>query len=75
MKIYIFIHILYQLEEIRSMEKKVISKVENNVQRLPDHQNIKAKKRVARLDDEVYNRKSHEINEIISEMKFILVCY
>ena len=56
------------------MENKVISKMENNVQRLPDHQNIKAKKRVARLDDEVYNRKSHEINEIISEMKFILVC-
>ena len=74
MKLYIFIHILYQLEEIRSTEKKVISKVENNVQRLPDHQNIKAKKRVARLDDEVYNRKSHEINEIISEMEFILVC-
>ena len=75
MKLYIFTHILYQLEEIRSTEKKVISKVENNVQRLPDHQNIKAKKKVARLDDEVYNRKSHEINEIISEMKFILVCY
>ena len=74
MKLYIFTHILYQLEEIRSTEKKVISKVENNVQRLPDHQNIKAKKRVARLDDEVYNQKSHEINEIISEMKFILAC-
>ena len=75
MKLYIFTHILYQLEEIRSTEKKVISKVESNVQRLPDHQNIKAKKRVARLDDEVYNRKSNEINEMISEMKFILVCY
>ena len=50
------------------MESKVISKVENNVQRLPDHQNIRAKKRVARLDEEVYNRKPHEI---ISEMKLI----
>ena len=49
--------------------------MENNVQRQPDHQNIKAKKSVARLDDEVYNRKSHEINEIICETKFIIVCY
>ena len=75
MKLGIFTHILYQLEEIRSMEKKVISKMESSVQRLPDHQNIKTKKRVARLDDEVYNQKSHEINEIICETKFIIVCY
>ena len=74
MKLYIFTPILYQLQGIRSTEKKVISKVENSVQRLPDHQNIKAKKRVARIDDEVYNRKSHEINETISEMKYISVC-
>ena len=67
MKLYIFTHILYQLEEIRSTEKKVISKVENNVQRLPDHQNIKVKKKGAKLDGEVYNQKSHETNEIISE--------